>query len=244
MKREQLHGNRRLLDMLASEYALGTLRGGARRRFERWLAEDAALRAAVARWQNRLQPMAELLPPARPSPEVWQALESRLGLQPRPGAAQAPAARRGFWLGLREDLAFWRGLGMVSTALATILLSVLLTRLPAPGVESPSYLAMLADDRSQPALVVTGNAARGHLSVKLLAAPPAPDRSLELWALPKEGPPRSLGLVAPGATLPLPKGLSPENVPALAVSLEPPGGSPDKQAPSGPVIYKGAWVRL
>lgn len=157
---------------------------------------------------------------------------------------QAPAPRKSFWLGLREDLAFWRGLGMVSTALATILLSVLLTRLPAPGVESPSYLAMLADDKAQPALVVTGNSARGHLSVKLLAQAPPIDHSLELWALPREGPPRSLGLISSGATLPLPAGVTPDSVPALAVSLEPKGGSPNKQAPSGPVIYKGAWLRL
>lgn len=83
MKREQLHDNRRLLDMLASEYALGTLRGGARRRFERWLADDPSLQAAVARWQNRLQPMSELTSAAQPSPQVWQALESRLGLRDR-----------------------------------------------------------------------------------------------------------------------------------------------------------------
>jgi len=227
--------------MLASEYVLGTLRGPARRRFEGWLSEDLVLRAAVARWENRLLPMVELAPPAQPSPQVWQALESRLGLQVE---APAPARRSRFWLGLREDLAFWRGLGMVSTALASILLSVLLTRLPAPGAESPSYLAMLSDEHAQPALVVTGHAMRGHLRVKLLAPPPPGDRSLELWALPKEGPPRSPGLVASGASLTLPAGLDPETVTSLAVSLEPKGGSPNKQAPSGPVLYRGPLLNL
>lgn len=239
MTPQHLHRDPRLREMLASEYVLGTLRGAARRRFETWLAEDRLLRETVAQWQNRLQPMTQLAPPAEPSPRVWQALEARLGLQPA-----AAAGRRPFWLGLREDLAFWRGLGMVSTALATILLSVLLTRLPPPGVESPSYLAMLADDEARPALVVTGNAARGHLSVKLLAPPPPAGRSLELWALPRDGAPRSLGLVTSGATLPLPAEITPEQVPALAVSLEPHGGSPDKNAPSGPVLYKGAWIQL
>lgn len=240
MRREQLHANPRLLDMLASEYVLGTLRGGARRRFERWLADDALLRAAVARWQDRLQPMAELAPPAQPPAGVWEALDSRLGLS-APVPSVSP--RKRFWLDLREDLAFWRGLGLVSTALASILLSVLLTRLAAPGTEAPSYLALLADDRAQPAVLVSASTPRGHLSVKLLVPPPPADRSLELWALPQGGAPQSLGLVD-SASLPLPSEFDPDSAPTLAVSLEPRGGSPDRRAPSGPVIYKGRLLKL
>jgi anti-sigma-K factor RskA len=30
----------------------------------------------------------------------------------------------------------------------------------------------------------------------------------------------------------------------LAISLEPKGGSPDPNGPTGPVLYKGGWARL
>ena len=67
-------------------------------------------------------------------------------------------------------------------------------------------------------------------------------KSLEVWVLPKEGAPRSLGLVAnlEGETTiriapddPRVRGAN-----ALAVSLEPAGGSPTKQ-PTGPVLCAG-----
>jgi anti-sigma-K factor RskA len=69
-----------------------------------------------------------------------------------------------------------------------------------------------------------------------------------LWAVPKQGNPRSLGLVAVGAngslTLPLPANATPQNIPLLAISLEPKGGSTNPNGPSGPILLKGAWVQI
>ena len=48
------HQNPRLVDLLAGEYALGTLQGGARRRFEKLLARRPDLAEAVARWNERM----------------------------------------------------------------------------------------------------------------------------------------------------------------------------------------------
>jgi len=42
-----------LLDQLAGQYVLGTLRGRARRRFERVIENNPAARAAVQRWEDR-----------------------------------------------------------------------------------------------------------------------------------------------------------------------------------------------
>ena len=57
-------------DRLASEYVLGTLQGGARRRFEALLPAHPMLRQAVTRWNDRLQPLAQAIPPLAPSPAV------------------------------------------------------------------------------------------------------------------------------------------------------------------------------
>jgi anti-sigma-K factor RskA len=63
--------NRELVDRLASEYVLGTLRGRARRRFERWLVSPQ-VKAMVTAWEERLAglepPMEKVTPPAN----VWR----------------------------------------------------------------------------------------------------------------------------------------------------------------------------
>lgn len=232
-----LRHNETLREKLASEYVLGTLKGGARRRFEAWLKNDAALRRAVAEWQDRLHPLAEFAPAAQPSQQVWRAVEKRLGLN----------RRRAFWLGLREDLSFWRGLGMTSTAIAFILISVLLTKQPEQAGMAANYVATLTDDKSQAIAVVTGDVKRHQLVVRILSQQTiAADKSLELWAVPKAGNPRSLGLVADNGiiTLRLPENATPESIPLLAVSLEPKGGSPNPNGPTGPILFKGAWVQI
>ncbi|PUA16246.1 anti-sigma factor domain-containing protein [Glaciimonas sp. PCH181] len=236
--------NQALVDKLAAEYVLGTLRGGARRRFESYLPDSAALRLTVAEWQDRLHPMAQLAPEAKPSPKVWTTIEKRLDLQ----IIAARKRKAAFWLSLREDLNFWRGLGLVSTTAALILVSLLLTRQLAPVPVGPttSYIAMLSDDKAAPIAVVTAGL-NGQMVVKVVAPQlVAADKSLELWAVPKEGPPRSLGLVAANGsvTLPLPANATPQSIPLLAVTLEPKGGSPNPNGPTGPVVFKGAWVQI
>ena len=68
-------------------------------------------------------------------------------------------------------------------------------------------------------------------------------QSLQLWALPPQGGPRSLGVLGGDAVVKL---TAAENqvraVPALAVSLEPKGGVPGERGPTGPVLFKGAFA--
>jgi anti-sigma-K factor RskA len=224
-----IRGNDDLRDRLAAEYVLGTLRGGARRRFEGWMYGDAALRLLVKEWEQRLLPMHEFARLQAPSPQVWRNIEMRLHLKPE-------RSRWHFWRGF--------GLGVASAAIAaSLLVGIGLRHLQAPSYD---LVATLTDQAAQPALLVRADSDKRLMQVKIVGGAPVPaDRSLQLWAIPKAGPPRSLGVLgADGrATFPLPASAVGGDVAVLAISLEPRGGSPDPNGPTGPVLYKGPWVR-
>lgn len=231
-----LRDNLPLREKLAAEYALGTLKGGARRRFEGYLHHDAALRRTTAEWQDRLTPLAEFAGAQTPRKQVWTGIERRLGLRPA-----APAWQ--FW---RSDAFAWRPLALASTALALVLAALLTTQtLQAPRVD---YMATLIDEKAQPVLVLAADRRKQQLTVRVVHAAPVPDdKSLQLWAVPKSGNPRSLGLVDPAVPVTLALGAPGralgDDVALLAVSLEPKGGSRDPTGPTGPILYKGNWVR-
>lgn len=231
-----IRNNPPLREKLAAEYVLGTLKGGARRRFEGWLHNDAALRAITAEWQERLAPMAEFSGAEQPPRRVWSQIERRLNMK-----RAAPAWQ--FWL--NESVTFWRSLGVVASAAAALLVVVLMTRtLDAPAI---NYVATLTDDKAQPALLLTGDSRRQEMEVRVVSSTPvASDKTLQLWAVPKQGAPRSLGILPDNrsAKLALNERAIGSDVALLAVSLEPKGGSPDPNGPTGPILYKGNWLRL
>jgi anti-sigma-K factor RskA len=232
-----IRNNIALRQKLAAEYVLGTLKGGARRRFEGWMHNDADLRNITAQWQQRLAPMAEFAGAVQPPTSVWTGIERRLNLK------VAPASGWKFWFS--ENLAFWRSLGMVSTGLAAMLLVLVLSK---TGVEAPSinYVATLTDEKAQNALVVTADTHNHALDVRVItSAQVAADKSLHLWAVPKAGKPRSLGVLADNrGRFELKENAISSDVVVLAVTLEPKGGSPDPNGPTGPILYKGPWVQL
>ena len=86
------------------------------------------------------------------------------------------------------------------------------------------------------------------LTVKAVQPVPlAAGRALELWALPEGRDPRSLGVVSASGVARIalagPADLALRQVPALAISLEPAGGSPTGK-PTGPVLYTGGVQRM
>jgi len=246
----KINGKSELQERLAAEYALGTLRGAARRRFERWMREDASLALTVLRWQSRLAPMAEAVAPVAPPARVWRAIRERL--------AASGTAPRGLW----DRVAFWRALGLAASGMAAVLLAATVLLAPqspqpapppvvlrAPSGEIPaSYLALLSDPKTQkPVLLVSAGRQSDQLWVKTLdPSIHVAEKSLELWALPKDGAPKSLGLLSAAdkgmLKLAAAADQSLAEVPALAVSLEPRGGSPTG-APTGPVLFSGPCIK-
>lgn len=231
--------NKSLRDKLSAAYVLGTLKGPARRRFETLLKRSALLERDVLDWQRRLGPLAEFAGVQQPPARIWTAIAQQLNLD-------SPTTNN-FWRKLADNLNFWRTLGLASSAVATALLITLLIRQPAQLAESTSFVAMLTDERSQPNLMVVGDPVHHRLTATILASQSiTTDQSLQLWAIPKHGNPRSLGLLARNGsiTLPLPANATPQDIVALAVSLEPLHGSPNPDGPSGPVLFKGAWQQI
>jgi anti-sigma-K factor RskA len=227
------YGRQGLADALAADYVAGTLRGPARRRFEALLPSHPALQQAVRQWQDRLMPLTVVVQPEPPPARVWQAVEQRLW--PKPVVDALPWWRR---------LALWRGVSALATVAALtfgLLLSnpsptqapvlVVLQSTGAGGVPVSSFIASVSGDGSS---LVT----QPLLPVALQA-----DRVLELWSVPAQGAPRSLGLIKANGTTVLSRGQLPPSLlkggtAALAVSVEPPGGSPTG-VPTGPVVFAG-----
>ena len=260
-----LHRYAGLVDQLAAEYTLGVLRGGSRRRFETISQHDPAIRLAVETWRLRLTAMTELGAAVAPPPEIWPAIERRLNLvnarrdaaaaRPVPPAAAParPAARpKPNWF---ENLSFWRGWSIAATAIAAIALVVSIRELstvapvpapvPAPQVaQEPriGYVATLADDKSNARMLVTWDDRTSEVTVRRLSGSSDPsDKSMQLWGLPKEGHPVSLGVLPVGGTARF-KAASVNAFPMLAVSVEPVGGSPNPNGPTGPVVYTGKVI--
>lgn len=253
-----------LLDRLAASYALGTLRGGARRRFETLARHSPTVRTAALLWQERFAAMTELQVAEQPGPNVWKRIENLLAAEMAPARAGENTTMLD---SLRRTLGWWRGAalaGAVASA-AAVVVGVNLSReadqrsaqlaqinqqkeqlaaqlRAAPDIQ---YVAVLADDKSGASVLVTFDPKQQRLVLKRVGDyQEAADKSLQLWALPPAGGPKSLGVLAaePVVRLAAAEGDIRE-VPTLAISLEPKGGVPVGSGPTGPVLFKGALLQ-
>lgn len=221
----------RLLDALCGEYLLGTLRGAARRRFERALREEAHTALRLQHWQEIFSPRYSPMMEVQPSAQVWNRLERELRL----------SRYRARWY---RRATFWRGWAVAATAALLITLGWQLW--PLISERAPVQIAELAG--ADPSARVFAALYRDRRTLELRAARPViagPAQSYELWLLPAEGgPPVSLAVLgALDARVRLAESHA-QRLRAggkLAVSVEPAGGSPTG-GPTGPVILAGELV--
>lgn len=221
-----------LLERLASEYVLGTLQGGARRRFERVMMESYKARQAVWGWEQQVNPLAQSVKAVQPPKRVWQKIQQRIHPQNQSTA----------WFTLK----WWQGWSALSTAFALVL-AIFITQQPAP-IAMQDQMALFNDDAAQPLWLVTGNSESGQLAIKPINAQAVAvdNQAFELWMLPTSGQPKSLGLM-PVSNQDIKMVLSPQllnilqNSKGLAISIEPKGGSPTG-LPTGPVVYQAPLI--
>ena len=213
---------------LAADYAIGLMPPTARRRFERLLQGDALLRAELAHWLEHLNLLTEPLVEQPVPDRVWQAIVARIEPQP----LHVPT-KRPFWNWLRLS-------ALACSLLIALSVGLLYNR------DNVQYKATLLSGTAQPALRIEAHA--DYLNVRPLElAAVDTGRSLQLWAIPVEGKPVSLGLIPRDGDGRIVLSQSQQQlikVPVvLAVSLEPQGGSPTGQ-PTGPVLYQGPLAAL
>ncbi len=224
-----------------AEYVLGVLDADARAAVAHEVQTTEAAASAVALWQQRLMPLTEEVAQVEPPAYVWARIHHALHLN-------APARgrpRQGLW----NNLPLWHWLGIGASAVAVALLVVVTiprTAPPAPtSTASPGYMvATIQQDNG----VIGWTATMDPKNARMVVVPASPTafargRAPELWLIPPGAKPISVGMITPDkpTTLTLDPALVAQLGPkaALAVSVEPIGGSPTGQ-PTGPVIAKGA----
>ena len=261
-----IQNNPVLLDKLAASYALGTLRGGARRRLESLARGSITIRVAIHCWQERFAVMTELEKSVAPAPHVWTRIENLLSTDSagkNTAWAQNNAAQLGILASLRKGLNLWRGVGMAGLTAAAVASVAMITlngrhadqlsqsaaqigQLTAQLKATPKvqYVAVLADDKAIASLLVTFDSSTQQFTVKRVGDyKESAEKSLQLWAIPTGGAPQSLGVLATDKVNNL-KVLDTKinKIPTLAISLEPKGGVPSSVGPTGPVLFKGALI--
>jgi anti-sigma-K factor RskA len=175
-----------LIERLAAEYALGTLHGGARRRFVRLLADRADVRLAVSAWEARLAPLAASVSPVQPKAEVWKVIAAQT-------SPSASAKLESAWSWLSP--ASW---GLSGIAAGVALSAAVLFTAPTlfftadqiamrAGEKLPqSYVGVLTDAQGNGRLLVSSLRHGKTVTLKVigkgdLGTDAAP---LQLWALP------------------------------------------------------------
>jgi len=215
--------NPELVDRLAAEYVLGTLRGPARRRFERWRTNTPHVDQRCRYWEEHLMHVAKGLKPVQPPAYVWSAIRKRLNLTPD-----------------RSPRRWARNLALAASIVLVAGLAGLLYWRSLPSVRPTATSTIAAKSGGEIWQVeVFGTTNRLVVHAAKLPAHPA-GRDYELWALPKKGNPVSLGVLPTEGTST--RALTAIQKAALAsssrvaVSIEPPGGSPTGQ-PTGDIVF-------
>lgn len=118
-------------ERLAADYVLGMMPVRARRRFEREIAGNATLAAAVAGWSEQLGPLDAATPDQTPPAHVWRRIEQRIGaVVPRRAAVRT-----------RSFSVFWRGFAAAAVA-ASAVIAIYVAVNPGPAHDE---IAMLAE---------------------------------------------------------------------------------------------------
>ncbi|MGB3724051.1 MAG: anti-sigma factor, partial [Pacificimonas sp.] len=191
----------------AAEYVLRLRDAADHAVLEARLTTDAAFAADVDWWENRFAPLLDQAEEITPDAELWPRVHAAITNAAMTAAAASPAgpaANDDSTDTARAKLRWWRGYGIAASLVAIGLGSALLLQ-PEPEPEvrtvtveqpapAPQFLsASLAPEAGVAVAVITYDATSGRLAVAPLAINAGTGQVPELWIVPSEGAPQSLG---------------------------------------------------
>ncbi|MEJ2911541.1 anti-sigma factor [Pseudoalteromonas sp. C12FD-1] len=205
-----------LLETLAAQYVLGTLKGLARKRFQRLMLSLPQAREATVMWEQNLNDLASAITPQAPSAHVWQHILDKI-------ENNSPPAKTV----IKPAPSLWRTWSFIATA-ACIILAFLIIQ-PTTQLQDSQQIALVQNQNKQSLWFINVNeqVLSVKASTKLVAQT---DKDYELWMILKgQDAPISLGLLPKQGEKLLIKDtrFNAQNIALLAVSLEPLGGSPN-----------------
>lgn len=198
-------------DLLAAEYALGTLDPPERDEAQALIVSEPAFAAMVRRWEARLGELNALSADIDPPLEVWEAIRTRLaGMPPSaamrlpelPLAAPAPPVPNDNIIDLARRLGRWRAVAVTAGTMAALLALFIASSAVAPTLvpdrlrfaqraamatadgaapAAQRYVAVLQRDAVAPAFILTIDLAHRSLTVRRVAAGRESGKSYELW---------------------------------------------------------------
>lgn len=242
------YANPELLRQLGAEYALGTLRGSARRRFERLLRSHPEARAQVAFWELRLsefgQNLAPVAPPLAARSELLRrtAPTSPVPAHVRSAVPAASGARRRVYSARRRGYGWaWPYAAGFATAATLVVAFLLGQRNPLPdrsaqpvlalnGAALPIYSARLQVPASSMQWLVSVSA--DHRQLTVLAADDflqVGRHSVQLWGVAPGLAPLALGALPverdASVSFDIPAALKGQPQVDFMISLEPASGA-------------------
>lgn len=229
-------------DLLAAEYALGLLESEALLEARGLAGTDAAFAGAVEAWQQRLAPWFDEIAEQAPPTAAWDRVRAAIAAVPVGGNV----------VELKRKISFWKGLSAGASAMAASLALVIgFNAVREPAVIQAPAAPIMAASLMSPSKEVMLSAAFEADGRTLTLMPgkmaPPPGRAYQLWLIPADGKPRSLGMVGGKAMrMPVEPAMAThfhEAQPMLALSLEPMTGSPG-EGPTGPVVASGALQKV
>jgi len=236
-KTSKRYQNPELFEQLAIEYAVGSLQGRARKRFEALMDTHFYLRAVVDAYENKFAHLVELLPDAEPPKKVWNKIEAHIHAST---AAQNKEQKVPWW---KRSL-FKQSFGF---AAMTFIVSAVLLFNPMDITtfnSATAYSAVLESDSNESIAFTKIRKSDMKLSIDIIK-PVDIDNNMELtlWCHPKGGGmPMKMGTVSKSGKTEIKiskeEWQSMKDVGQLAISIEHKNDKPVRQ-PTGKVILKG-----
>lgn len=236
-------------DLQAAEFALGTLEPGERATLAARRLREPELNNAIVDWERRLAPLAEAAPPVEPPRNLLADIEMRIHGDRRGKRAvvttTAPEADATLQR-LRAELGRWRAAAVAATLAAAFVIAGFAVRELTRPTPPRAFVALLQKSADAPAFELSVDIERREFSVRPVAAPAPSGKSYELWLIDASlGAPRSLGVIDAGALTRANRLQGYDSAvvanATYAVTIEPPGGSPNGK-PSGPPVFVGKLI--